>query len=144
MSPQSLPFLLISTSDLSQQTQKTNKQTNKRCTVNFLYSGHLSDLELVSSIARARNGGSLFQSNIRDLFLPRIWLLSILSGCPLGESWLYFCRPGNTSAFTGLWPHPMYIKDQNIKTPCDKFLLKLTFCKVFFTDPVTGQIILDP
>ena len=26
MSPQSLPFLLISTSDLSQQTQKTNKQ----------------------------------------------------------------------------------------------------------------------
>ena len=66
MSPQSLPFLLISTSDLSQQTQKTNKQTNKRCTVNSLYSGHLSDLDLVPSIARARNGGSLFQSNIRE------------------------------------------------------------------------------
>ena len=88
MSPQSLPFLLISTSDLSQQTQKANKQTNKqkRCTVNSLYSGHLSDLDLVPSIARARNRGSLFQSNIRDLFLPVIWLLSILSGCPLGES----------------------------------------------------------
>ena len=30
MSPQSLPFLLISTSDLNQQTQKANKQTNKK------------------------------------------------------------------------------------------------------------------
>ena len=114
MSPQSLPFLLVSTSDLSQQTQKKTKQTNKqkRCTGNSLYSGHLRDLDLVPSLARARNGGSLFQSNIRDLFLPGIWPLSILSGCPQGESWFYFCRPGNTSAFTGLWPHTMYIKDQ--------------------------------
>ena len=36
-------------------------------TVNSLYSGHCRDLELVSSLARVRNRGRLFQSNICKL-----------------------------------------------------------------------------
>ena len=47
------------------------------------YSGHCRDLELVSSLARVRNSGSLFQSNFCNLFLPGIWPLSVLSGCAL-------------------------------------------------------------
>ena len=60
----------------------------KYITVNSLYSGHCRDLELVSSVARVRNNGSLFRTNVCNLFLPRIYLLSVLSGCPQGESWL--------------------------------------------------------
>ena len=41
-------------------------------TVNFLYSGHCRDLELVSSLARVRNSGSLFQSNVCNLVFPGI------------------------------------------------------------------------
>ena len=52
-------------------------------TVNSFYSGHCRDLEVVSSLARVRNSGSLFQSNVCNLFLPGIYLLSVLSGCPL-------------------------------------------------------------
>ena len=52
-------------------------------TVNSLYSGHCRDLKLVSSVARVRNSGSLFQSNVCNSFLPGIYLLSVLSGCPL-------------------------------------------------------------
>ena len=33
-------------------------------TVSSLYSGHCGDLELVSSLARVRKSGSLFQSNV--------------------------------------------------------------------------------
>ena len=55
----------------------------QRHTVNSLYSGHCRDLKLVSSVARVRNSGSLFQSNVCNLFLPGIYLLSVLSGCPL-------------------------------------------------------------
>ena len=33
-------------------------------TVTSLYSGHCKELELVSSLARVRNSGSLFQSNV--------------------------------------------------------------------------------
>ena len=60
-------------------------------TVNSLYSGHCRDLELVSSIARVRNSGSLYQSNACNLFLPvlRIIGVSVIAGCPQGESWLY-------------------------------------------------------
>ena len=56
---------------------------NTLYTVNSLYSGHYRDLKLVSSVARVRNSGSLFQSNVCNLFLPGIYLLSVLSGCPL-------------------------------------------------------------
>ena len=52
-------------------------------TVNSLYSGHSRDLKLVSSVARVRNSWSLFQSNVCNLFLPGIYLLSVLSGSPL-------------------------------------------------------------
>ena len=41
-------------------------------TVNSLYRGHCGDLELVFSLARVHNSGSLFQSNICKLFLPGI------------------------------------------------------------------------
>ena len=41
-------------------------------TVNSLYSGHCRDLKLVSSLARVRNSGSLFQSNVCNLFFPGI------------------------------------------------------------------------
>ena len=41
-------------------------------TVNFLYSGHCRDLELVSSLARVRNSGSLSQSNVCNLVFPGI------------------------------------------------------------------------
>ena len=36
----------------------------RRITVNYLYSGHYRNLELVSSLARVRNSGSLFQSKL--------------------------------------------------------------------------------
>ena len=39
-----------------------------RTTVNSLYSGHCRDLQLVSSLARVRSSGSLFQSNVCNLF----------------------------------------------------------------------------
>ena len=63
-------------------------------TVNFLYSGHCRDLKLVSSVARVRNSGSLFQSNVcnffaRNLSAVRIIGESVIAGCPQGESWLY-------------------------------------------------------
>ena len=35
-----------------------------------LYSGHCRGLKLVSSLARVRNSGSLFKSNVCNLFLP--------------------------------------------------------------------------
>ena len=41
-------------------------------TVNSLYCGHPWDRELVSLIARVRNSGNLFQSNVCTLFLPGI------------------------------------------------------------------------
>ena len=41
-------------------------------TVNSLYTGPSRDLELVSSLARVRNSGSSFQSNVCKIFLPRI------------------------------------------------------------------------
>ena len=46
-------------------------------TVNSLYSGHRRDLKLVSSLARVRNSGNLFQSNVCNLFFPGIY-----SCCP--------------------------------------------------------------
>ena len=46
--------------------------------VNSLYCS-----EVMSSLARVRNSGSLFQSNVCNLFLPGISLLSVLSRCPL-------------------------------------------------------------
>ena len=51
-------------------------------TVNSLYRGHCRDSALVSSLARVHNSGSFFQSNVCNLFLPGIWLLSVLSGFP--------------------------------------------------------------
>ena len=72
--------------------QKKIKKTSKHLTiffpetvntVNSLYSGHCRDLKLVSSVARVRNSGSLFQSNVCNFFLPGIYLLSVLSGSPL-------------------------------------------------------------
>ena len=59
------------------------KTNANETTVNSLYSGHRRDLKLVSSVARVRNSGSLFQSNVCNLFLPGIYLLSVLSRCPL-------------------------------------------------------------
>ena len=41
-------------------------------TVNSLYSRHCRELELVSSLACVHNSGSLFHSNIYNLFLPGI------------------------------------------------------------------------
>ena len=46
--------------------------TYKGITVNSLYCGHCRDLELVSSLARVCNSGSLFQSYVCNLFLPGI------------------------------------------------------------------------
>ena len=58
------------------------------------YSGHCRDLKLVSSLARVRNSESLFQSIIcnfftGDLAAVRIIGVSIIAGCPQGESWLW-------------------------------------------------------
>ena len=39
-------------------------------TVNSLYSGQFRVLKLVSSVARVRNSGSLFQSNVCNFFCP--------------------------------------------------------------------------
>ena len=64
------------------------KYENVSDTVNSLYSRPCGDLELVSSLAGVRDSDSLFQSNVCNLFLPGILLLSFLSGCPLGESLL--------------------------------------------------------
>ena len=59
-----------------------------------IYSGHFGDLHLVPSLARVRNSESLFQSNVcnifldRDLAAVRIIGVSVIAGCPQGESWL--------------------------------------------------------
>ena len=63
-------------------------------TVNSLYCGHCRDLESVSSLARLRNSGSLFQSNVCNLFngdlaAVRFIGVSVISGCPQSESRLY-------------------------------------------------------
>ena len=63
-------------------------------TVNSLYSGQYRDLDLVSLSARARNSESLFQSILcnfftGDLAAVRIIGVSIIAGCPQGESWLW-------------------------------------------------------
>ena len=60
-------------------------------TVNSLYSGQYRDLDLVSLSARARNSESLFQSILcnfftGDLAAVRIIGVSIIAGCPQGES----------------------------------------------------------
>ena len=60
----------------------TNERSRKSTlyfmhTVNSLYSGHRRDLKLVSSLARVRNSGNLFQSNVCNLFFPGIY-----SCCP--------------------------------------------------------------
>ena len=61
-------------------------------TVNSFYSGPCGDPELVSSLARVRNSGSLFQSNVCNLFLAgilatvRIIGVSVIAGCPQGKS----------------------------------------------------------
>ena len=52
---------------------------------------------LESMLARVRNSGSLFQSNVctqyfifaRDLVAVRIIGVSVIAGCPQGESQLY-------------------------------------------------------
>ena len=49
-----------------------HKEKTKGITVNSLYSGHCRDLEVVSSLVRVRNSGSLFQSNVCNLFLAGI------------------------------------------------------------------------
>ena len=81
-----LQILIIENRDLTHaQTfcTRVGPYVNNRNTVNSLYSGHCRDLKLVSFVARVRNSGSLFQSNVCNLFLPGIYLLSVLSGCPL-------------------------------------------------------------
>ena len=67
-------------------------------TVNSLYSGHCRDLEWLSSLARVRYGGDLFQSNICNLWeerengdpnlppFPPYFLLSSLHPLPLSTS----------------------------------------------------------
>ena len=52
--------------------KKEQIKMTKIYTVNSLYSGHYRDLGLVSSLARVRNSGKLFQSNICDLCLAGI------------------------------------------------------------------------
>ena len=62
--------------------------------VTSLYSGHCRDLKLVSLLARVRNSGSLFQSNVYilqfifawDLAVVRITGVYVIAGCPQGES----------------------------------------------------------
>ena len=60
-------------------------------TFNSLYSRLCRDLELVSSVARVRNSGILFQSNV-FLFLPGFLTtigfigVSVIAGCPQGET----------------------------------------------------------
>ena len=65
----------------------------QRITVNSLYSGHCRDLELMSSLARVCNSGSLFQRNVCNLFffsgdLAAVLIMgvSVIAGCPQGES----------------------------------------------------------
>ena len=54
-------------------------------TVYSLYCGHRWDLVLVSSLARVRNNGSSFQSNVCNLFLPGIWPLIVFLGVHYSE-----------------------------------------------------------
>ena len=51
-----------------------------------LYSGHWRDLEVVSSLARVRYSGSLFQSNVCNLFSLGNLPLSVLLRCPWWRS----------------------------------------------------------
>ena len=49
----------------------------KESTVNSLYSGHCQDLELLSSLSRVHNSGTLFQSNICNLSFPGICFIMV-------------------------------------------------------------------
>ena len=51
--------------------EEWKKLLSCKSTVNSLYSGHCRDLELLSSLARVRYGGNLFQSNICNLWEER-------------------------------------------------------------------------
>ena len=87
-------WLAIPFSLCGQLIRPFNTFLSTTCTVNFLYSGHCSDLEVVSSLARVRNSGSSFQSNVCNLLLPGLAAVciigvSVIAGCPQGESWLY-------------------------------------------------------
>ena len=53
-------------------TEKPHDDDMMLSTVNFIYSGQCRDLALVSSLVRVRNSGSLFQSNICNIFWPGI------------------------------------------------------------------------
>ena len=91
------PLLKPTSLDLLSQAPPTRSSTVNECneypnTVNSLYSGDCRDLELVSSLASVRNSGSLFQSNVCNLFLAgilatvRIIGESVIAVCPQGES----------------------------------------------------------
>ena len=56
--------------------------------VNSLYSRHCRDHELESSLARVHNRRSLLYS--WDLAAVRIMGVSVIDGCPQGESSLYY------------------------------------------------------
>ena len=62
------------------------------CTVNSPYSDYCRDLQLMSSLARVCNGGSLYHLNIChlifawDLAAIRIIGVSVIAGCPQCES----------------------------------------------------------
>ena len=58
----------------------SNRASEKEIQSTPFIADTLGDRELVSLIARVRNSGDLFQSNVCYLFLPGIELLSVLSG----------------------------------------------------------------
>ena len=76
----------------SQERERRKAKQNN--IVNFFYSAHCRNLELVSSLARVCNNGSFFQSNICNVFLAwdlaavHIVKVSVIAGCLQGESWL--------------------------------------------------------
>ena len=62
-------FILLETMKLFPVTKEYDKS---HFIVNSFYSGHRRALELVATLTRVRNSGSLFQLNNHDLFLPGI------------------------------------------------------------------------
>ena len=79
---------LLSAGPVFRTISIVNVFIEKENTVKSLYCVHPPDGELVSLIARVRNGGNLFQSNVcnlffaRDLAAVRILGVSVMARCP--------------------------------------------------------------
>ena len=70
-----MSVFLITLAPVRQAIMINNFKTTENASVNSFYCGHSGlprGRELMSLVAGVRNSGNLFQSNVCNLFLPRV------------------------------------------------------------------------